>query len=307
MTLHGRGLICLALTGRALRPARPAPDDGPEHRGAGHRVHGQRRRRAPVRRHHRHLGQRPRRRRSTSRSIPATRPVRPPPPRPHLPAARPPGRRAPAGRPDRGERGPGAARRARARRRHLRDPERRRHHGPASRAAEIFAGSTASPSSPSRSWSPTGSGPSSWCTGWPRRGCRPSYGEFRIIGYQNDVDRAEHVALVLRRGRGPAGHAGADALEVSHRRRVRLAALRLRPAAARRHGADRAGGPRRDRVPRPGGAGHRAAQQAPRLRAAGRRAPTPCRRTSGSASRPTCATTASARRSSATSASRPSA
>ena len=25
---------------------------------------------------------------------------------------------------------------------------------------------------------------------------RPSYGEFRIIGYQNDVDRAEHVALV---------------------------------------------------------------------------------------------------------------
>ena len=47
-----------------------------------------------------------------------------------------------------------------------------------------------------------------------------------------------------RRGRGQAGRAGADALEVPDRRRLRLAALRLRRAAAR---GDAAGG--RGRVP----------------------------------------------------------
>ena len=88
-------------------------------------------------------------------------------------------------------------------------------------------------------------------------------------------------------------------------RRVRVAALRLRRAAAPRAARRsrrrargvvlylRAGGPR-----------HRPAQQAPRLRAAGTAGSTPSRRTSSSASRPTCATTASARRSSPTSVSR---
>ena len=48
------------------------------------------------------------------------------------------------------------------------------------------------------------------------------------------------------------------------------AALRLRPAAPRRDAADGRGGARRHRVPRPGRAGHRAAQQAARLRPPGR-------------------------------------
>ena len=56
-----------------------------------------------------------------------------------------------------------------------------------------------------------------------------------------------------------------------------------------------------DRLSRPGRAGHRPAQQAQGVRAPGSRAPTPSRPTSGSASRPTCATTASARRSCSTS------
>ena len=45
----------------------------------------------------------------------------------------------------------------------------------------------------------------------------------------------------LRRGGGPAERARADALEVPHRRRLRLAALRLRPAAPPRDG-DRGAG-----------------------------------------------------------------
>ena len=63
------------------------------------------------------------------------------------------------------------------------------------------------------------------------------FGEFTIIGYRNDVDRAEHVALVLRRRGGPAERARPDALEVPHRRRLRLAALRLRLPAPPGDGA----------------------------------------------------------------------
>ena len=72
------------------------------------------------------------------------------------------------------------------------------------------------------------------------------------------------------RGGGPAGRPGADALEVPDRRRLRLAALRLRPPAARRHAEDLGGRRGRDRLPRPGGPRHRPAQQAQGLRAAGR-------------------------------------
>ena len=80
---------------------------------------------------------------------------------------------------------------------------------------------------------------SGWCTAWPRRGCPREFGEFRVIGYRNDVDAAEHVALVHGRGGGAGGRAGAHALQVPDRRRLRLAALRLRRAAARRDAADR--------------------------------------------------------------------
>ena len=64
-----------------------------------------------------------------------------------------------------------------------------------------------------------------------------------IIGYRNDVDRAEHVALVYGDVAGPAERAGADALEVPHRRRVPLAALRLRRGSS--HAAMRADRARR--------------------------------------------------------------
>ena len=73
------------------------------------------------------------------------------------------------------------------------------------------------------------------------------------------------------RGRRPARRARARPLGVPHRRRVPLAALRLRRAA--RIGAvdDRARGPRRAAVPLPGGPRDRPAEQAPRLPPAGGR------------------------------------
>ena len=61
------------------------------------------------------------------------------------------------------------------------------------------------------------------------------YGEWRVIGYRNDVDDHEHIALVFGDGQGWRGDSRPHALEVSHGRRVRLAAMRLRVAAARRH------------------------------------------------------------------------
>ena len=58
-------------------------------------------------------------------------------------------------------------------------------------------------------------------------------------------------------------------LRVPDRRRVPLAALRLRRAARVGAGHDRARGLRRAALPLPGGAGHRPAQQAPGLQAPG--------------------------------------
>ena len=142
MTLHGRGLICLALTGRALRPARPAADDRAEHRGAGHRVHREHRRRAPLRRHHRHLRQRPRHdhpRRHQSRA--PCRPTCAGPGHVFPLRARPGGVLQRVGQTEASVdlarlAGPGA------RRRHLRDPERRRLDGAAARAAGAGRAST---------------------------------------------------------------------------------------------------------------------------------------------------------------------
>ena len=71
------------------------------------------------------------------------------------------------------------------------------------------------------------------------------------------------------RRRGRRGRARARALRVPDRRRLPLAALRLRRAARVGAGDDRARGPRRPPLPGPGGARHRAAQQAARLQAPG--------------------------------------
>src|SRR5207244_2849767 len=67
--------------------------------------------------------------------------------------------------------------------------------------------------------------------------------------------------------------AGADARQVSRRRRLWLGALRLRLAAAMRDADDRPGRARRGGLPRSRRARDRAAQQAQGVRAAGRRTP----------------------------------
>ena len=58
MAKEGRGLICLVADRRALRRARPQPDGGQERGPAADRVHGLGR--GPRGRHHRDLGRRPR-------------------------------------------------------------------------------------------------------------------------------------------------------------------------------------------------------------------------------------------------------
>ena len=95
------------------------------------------------------------------------------------------------------------------------------------------------------------------------------FGVFQLHGYRSLARRRPAPRARLRRGRGRARRARARALRVRHRRGVRLAALRLRPAAAGGDAPDRRGGRRRDRVPRAGGPRHRPAQQGARVRAAG--------------------------------------
>ena len=70
------------------------------------------------------------------------------------------------------------------------------------------------------------------------------WGEFTCYVYESVLDGEQHVAMVKGAVQGERDVHGAGALRVPHRRRVRLAALRLRRAARRRHGAHRRGGPR---------------------------------------------------------------
>ncbi len=128
---------------------------------------------------------------------------------------------------------------------------------------------------------------------------RPSTASSARSATAAPLDGAEHVALVVRRPRRRRGRAGAGALGVPDRRRLRLAALRLRPAAGRRAGRGRRRGPRggalhaRSRGPR-----HRPAAQAAGVPAAGPRARHRRRQPRARAARRTPATTAPARRSS---------
>jgi 3,4-dihydroxy 2-butanone 4-phosphate synthase/GTP cyclohydrolase II len=96
------------------------------------------------------------------------------------------------------------------------------------------------------------------------------FGEFRIIGYRNDVDSpstSRSVTATWRRAQRPR----ADAFQVPDRRRVRLGALRLRLAAAQRDAmiAERARASSSTSIRR---AAASAAEQAQGVRAAGRRA-----------------------------------
>ena len=122
-------------------------------------------------------------------------------------------------------------------------------------------------------------------------------GEFRGGRVPVHGDRAGAGGAGPRRPRGRRGRAGPGALRMPDRRRAGFAALRLRPAAARRPRGGRRGGPRRGPLhPRSRGPRHRPAAEAARLRTAGRRAPTPSTPTSRSVSRPTPASTAPAPR-----------
>ncbi len=109
-----------------------------------------------------------------------------------------------------------------------------------------------------------------------------AFGDFDAVGYRSLVDGKHHVALVKGDVVGERGRARAGALRVPHRRRLPLAALRLRRAA-------RIGAAMIEREGRgvllylsPGGSRHRPAEQAARLRAAGGRAATRSRPTSAS-------------------------
>ena len=128
----------------------------------------------------------------------------------------------------------------------------------------------------------------------------------RAFSFEGLADGKEHLRWRSATGRrrceraaaGGARTAGAPAQRVPHRRRVRQRALRLRPAAPRGGGADH----RRRRVPAlppPGGPRHRALHQARRVRAAGRAASTPTRRTWRWAAARTSGTTRRRRRCSA--------
>ena len=141
MAKDGRGLICLTLT-----PQRCAELDLPPMTSTTRRAFGTAftvSDRGARRRHHRHLRGRPRAHHPGRRSTRVAT-GRPGAPGPHVPAAGPAGRRAGARRADRGSRRPGAPRRPQARRRHLRDHERRRHHGPRARPRAVRRRSTGS-------------------------------------------------------------------------------------------------------------------------------------------------------------------
>ncbi len=62
------------------------------------------------------------------------------------------------------------------------------------------------------------------------------WGDFTCYAYESLLDGEQHLALVRGDGAGPGRRARPGAQRVPHRRRVRLAALRLRPPARRGDG-----------------------------------------------------------------------
>ncbi len=97
-----------------------------------------------------------------------------------------------------------------------------------------------------------------------------AHGEFRFLAYKDRVDR--HRPPRRRLGRSHRRRtARAGALRVPHRRGVRLAQVRVRPAARGGARRDRAGRRRGHLHARPRGPRHRAHQQAARVQPAGAR------------------------------------
>ncbi len=77
-----------------------------------------------------------------------------------------------------------------------------------------------------------------------------AFGDFTVVGYRSLVDDKHHVAMVKGDVDGQAGRARARALRVPDRRRLPLAALRLRRAARGGARADRRGRRGRAALPR---------------------------------------------------------
>ena len=229
---------------------------------------------------------------------------------PRLPAARPRRRRARArrARPRQRSTSPGSPA-SPARRRHLRDHERRRHDG--ARAGPPRFAQRARPARSSRSptSSSTGARKSSSSTASPRSTLPTDYGEFR----PSATRRRSTTSTTSRSSRATSRTstrtaARARPLRVPHRRRLRTrCAATAASSSTRRCEQDRGRRQRRPALPRPGGPRHRPRSTSSRPTHLQEQGLDTVEANVELGFSPTCASTASARRSSPTSASRRSA
>ena len=305
--LHGRGRPRPHLPradAAALWRARPAADDQPQRGAPADRVHGLRR--VARGRDHGHLRGRPCAH-HPGRHRPRVPSRRPRAARPRVPADGPAGRRARALRADRGGRRPGQAGRPQPVRRHLRDHERRRHDGPRAGPRSPFARKhglkivTVADLIKYRRRNEH----------LVRRAATVSmptkYGDFKAIGYESVLDGSHHVALVKGDVAGKKDvlvRVHSECLTGDTFGSLRCDCGDQLAEAMRRIEAEGLG---RGPLHAPGGPRHRPHQQAQGLRAPGAGLRHGGGQRGARLRGRTCATTASARRSSPTSASRPSA
>ena len=189
-------------------------------------------------------------------------------PGPRVPAQGQGRRRARAHRPDRGRRRPRAARRAQPVRRDLRDHERRRDDGPRRRPRALLRPPRAEDDHrrrPDRLPAPPRPARRAGRHHAPADRLRRVQGVRLPLAGRRQAPRRDGQGQRRRRRR----RARARALRVPDRRRLPLAALRLRRAARVGARDDRGRGPRRAALPRPGGPRDRPAQQAAGLQPPG--------------------------------------
>ena len=127
------------------------------------------------------------------------------------------------------------------------------------------------------------------------------YGDFQAVAYRETADRQAARRARQGRRRRSRERARPGALRVPHRRRLPLAPVRLRRPAERRAGQHRGGRKRRAPLPRAGGQRESGSSTSFARTSSRSRVATRSRRTSSWGSRPTHASTGSARRSSPTS------
>ena len=239
MIRHTSGVICMPLEGERCDELAAPADGGAQHRDAAHRVHRLGRR--PHRHHDRHLRGGPCRHGADARSTPRPDPTTSPDPATSSRCAT--ARAACSS-------GPATPR--------LRSTspaspglypagvlaggrERRRHDGPPARARAVRRRARA-PADLDRRPHPVPSSPrEAGAAGL--RGAHPDEARrLHRVRVREPARRRRAHRVRARRGRGQRRRAGARALGVPHRRRVRFAALRLRRAARHRARAGRARG-----------------------------------------------------------------